>query len=572
MKSTLIGCLISALYFGGVASSFADKRGETAKILIGLKDKPEEALKAARTERDFFTATSAFSYWLESVSSKTGPEAIKDLSNLGNREELRPRIALLLALDKEGEAIAQACYKAGEPRLAAEILLARARLFAASQETNTSLRILNKGGKPAPAKIPPFPPAPPHLPPEWWESPSPEIEEMLLVTAALLKAPDQWTAVQARNPKTPAGAAARAWALAAMDHPLDAQALANIATAAANIPPGIQETGPALSDGSLTDHPLCYVLKAMALGKDEKTRNFVHRQLTHADLRVQQDAVATLRALGAAGSSAAFIAALDQAPWPTFITLTEALQEAPTADAIVPLIKKLQSENGRMRLHIVYTLSVIAGENHGDTAEDWITWYRDAGKTFQVDPLQSTAYLAAHRIHETRVPSVGSFYGLPIFSTAFTFVVDSSGSMKGERIKSLQENLTGTISILKSHVLYNIVDFGADITRLSEKGLLNNEKQTLRYLENIKLTGATRSFEALETGALDDIDTLYFLSDGAPARSQIQAWSKMAHAWRVLYRYRPLALYMIVFDPNPANRQAMDKFAAAFWGLTESPQ
>lgn len=547
------------------------ERGETARLLTSLKDDAEASLKVARTERDFFTATSALSYYLSATATLTSEEAIKDLASLAKNEELQRRLALLLALEKDGSAIAEKCQAAGAPALAAEIVLAQARLREAGKDINESLRLQNDQGKVVASKVNLVSPKPPALPPAWLDSRDPVIQESLLVAAALLEDASLLPAVQAVEPASIGGKAAQIWARTALGDKPPTADLASAIQAVNGYREDRSQPGPELSDGSLLDHPLCYLLRAMARDPDESSRPFVARQLLHPDLRVQQEAVKTLEIMGAGESLRELLVTLERAHGSTVIPICEALRTAPSKEAFVPLIKRLQMEKGQLRLHLVYTLSALAGGNHGATAEEWITWYRGNVATLEIDPARTAEYLKENRVHDVRVPSLGSFYGLPIFSNALTFVVDSSGSMKGDRITSLQQNLAGTIRTMKTAATYNIVDFGADITRLSDRGLINDEKKTMRYLEEIKLTGATRSFEALETGALDDIEALYFLSDGAPARSQINTWGKIIPAWKVLYRHRPITLYMVVFDPNPQNRMAMDKFAAAFYGLTEAP-
>jgi hypothetical protein len=130
--------------------------------------------------------------------------------------------------------------------------------------------------------------------------------------------------------------------------------------------------------------------------------------------------------------------------------------------------------------------------------------------------------------------------------------------MKGGRIKSLRENMTQTLNSLRGNPLYNIVDFGGDLVTMYPDSLTDDRAIGLKRVERMPLTLATRSFDALERASqLEEVDTLIFLSDGAPIRGAIDSWSQIFSAMSMINRYRPLAIMSIDFDPQPGNQQNM---------------
>jgi hypothetical protein len=65
----------------------------------------------------------------------------------------------------------------------------------------------------------------------------------------------------------------------------------------------------------------------------------------------------------------------------------------------------------------------------------------------------------------------------------------------------------------------------------------------------MNLSFGTRSFDGLECGALlDEVDTLYFLSDGKPTVSEIDPWDEIRRGLSLLHRQRPLAISAVEFN------------------------
>jgi hypothetical protein len=143
--------------------------------------------------------------------------------------------------------------------------------------------------------------------------------------------------------------------------------------------------------------------------------------------------------------------------------------------------------------------------------------------------------------------------------------------MKGDRIASLKENLTISIERLEKPAAFNIIDYGGDVEVLDPDGPTTSKRTGIRRVEEMDMSLYTRCFCATRQAfLLPEIDTIYFLSDGAPARDSVSGWTQIDDAVLILTRYCPVAIFCIDFDPTPRNKAAMEKLAEWNVGLHES--
>ncbi len=328
---------------------------------------------------------------------------------------------------------------------------------------------------------------------------------------------------------------------------------------------------PSLSRYGLEIPDMCLICEALGELKQERYVPILHQMLGHADVRVQCDAARAIRKVASPTSIPVLIKAVPTCSWPVLTTVCDTLGANPDKQAMVPLIQRLAKEKGRMRLDIVHALSSITGEQHGQTAEEWKTWWGKNGAEFEVDPKAAAAFRKKTLVQNIRVPGNGFFYGLTIFSDRFCYVVDTSASMRGGRIESLRDNMTGSIKMLKDHVMYNIVDFGGDVCVMYPKSLTDDKRMGVQRVEYMPLTFATRSYDAMERACfLPGLDTIYFLSDGAPVRGQTDSWLHIMRGLTIINRYRPIAVFGIDFNPSASNKKMMERMVLENYGLQES--
>ena len=297
------------------------------------------------------------------------------------------------------------------------------------------------------------------------------------------------------------------------------------------------------------------LMEALGRTKNAQYLPLIHKAMFMKDERIKIDAIRALRKIGDISSVPYLIKMLDKSEWTSLIEVCLALGEMPHKSAIVPLIKRFAKETGRFRLDVNYALSSIAGARKGYKPEEWVAWYKKEGKAFQVDAAKTKSYREKTRLQDVGVPVLGGFYNIYIYSDRCAFVVDYSKSMQGEKIESLKYNLKDTISGLKSNVLWNILDFGGDVNVLYDGTLIDDKKKSHAYVDEMPLTGGTRSMDAIDQGMVvsSDVDTIYFLSDGAPIRGQIDDWDTIHKLIKLQNRYRHVAISAICFKAGKSN-------------------
>lgn len=319
--------------------------------------------------------------------------------------------------------------------------------------------------------------------------------------------------------------------------------------------PEFTKISPALSSFDVRVPSWCVACEALAEIKQDKYLKHLLQAASHPDLRVQIDAIHALEALESPVAVPALLEKLPDSPWPVQIAILSALGAIPSKDAVVPLINLLEKEKGRLRQDINYALASIAGKQEGQTADIWKQWWDEVKSDFRVDRERTHQFRAQNRVQDMGITAqpTGQFYDLTLYSDRLVFVLDTSNSMRGDKIASLKKELSQTLKLLKPHVRFNIVNFGGVVEVMQPAGLMTNERlsDALKRVANAKLTLGTRSYDALEAGMLlPELDTVVFLSDGLPAGGKFQAWERIVSAIGLWNRYRPIAIHTLEFKDD----------------------
>ncbi|MEM1353758.1 MAG: hypothetical protein AAGH88_02630 [Planctomycetota bacterium] len=252
--------------------------------------------------------------------------------------------------------------------------------------------------------------------------------------------------------------------------------------------------------------------------------------------------------------------------WPVRVAVYDALGRQPDKASIPALRQRYDAERGRLRQDALYAmLSIIAGRCNEPNISSFDFWWRDNGEAFEVDLQATMRWRAQNPVQTAQVREWAGFYDAKVISDRPVFVVDASASMKGAQIESLKMTLSDTVLMLPEHIQFNIVDFGGHCRVLAPGGLIpaaNREAAMQRFNYEMRLTYGTRSYDAMEDAVfLPGMDTIHFLSDGAPVNSELNHWTRIAYAQRVLFRYVPVAVNIVYFPEggaqgvNPNNPQ-----------------
>lgn len=333
----------------------------------------------------------------------------------------------------------------------------------------------------------------------------------------------------------------------------------------------LQEDSSLLMDINMDVPAMCPLVEALGRMKDSKHLSLIHRNLSSKDVRVHIDALRAMRRIAHESSIKVMQKLLVKCPWNVLIEVCLGLGEQPHVSSIAPLLSRFKKETGRFRLDVNYAISSIVGKRIGFNPKEWDAWWSKNKKTFKVDLAKTQSYRQSVRLQDVGVPSLGGFYQISIYSDHCCFVLDSSKSMKGKRIESLKENCKETISTLAKHVMYNIVDFGGDLNVLYPRTLIKNRNKGLDYIYDLELSLGTRTMDSIVRGMeIPTVDTIYFLSDGAPVRGRMQKWESIFRLISLMNRYRHIAVSTICFDPSAKNKDSMKQISIENYGHSES--
>ncbi len=392
-----------------------------------------------------------------------------------------------------------------------------------------------------------------------------------LIAAAYDGPADLLAAAEASPAKGELADACRQLLRARAGKPIDRATAERIVAAKAKDP--VRDAQPQLAGADVRVPGACVLLDAFIQSADAAWAPLVAKLIANDDMRVQMDACRAARAVRGPETLPALIAALPGCRWPALVECAYTLGDYGDPSAVLPLIARLKKEKGRFREDVVHALSSIAGSQDGRfDAPAWEGWWNGVKDGFKADPEATRKFRAATRVQKVYIPAFSQFYSLSIRSDRFSFILDTSGSMKENgKIDDLRTNTEQAIRGLNAPVGFNIVDFGGDVNMLfGYEGLGNDRKAALDRVQTMPLSSfGTRTLDSLQTGLGLQVDTLYFLSDGAPNGSQTDDWNGIWHAIALASRHRPVAIHAISFHAGPAQARSMERMALENAGTTE---
>jgi len=400
-----------------------------------------------------------------------------------------------------------------------------------------------------------------------------EVQELAILAAAFarmksLKEPIAELRISTRDEATEA---ARQLYLARIGEPVDHDAIGDLLTRGSRMRPDPRFTRltPAIHDYDVRLPAVLYTLQAIAAAGETRHLDTLHELLNHADLRVQQDAARAIEGVGDRKSVPVLLEKLktgfaedddhrrrtrvEPITWPVKVAVLSAIGAIPSETSMDTLIAGRMTEKGRLRQDYNYAMASITLGEHGKAGDEWRSWWNLNRKRFQVDEKATAQWRRHHRPQDMTPPALTTFYGANIVSDRLVFVLDTSASMKGEKIESLKANMEETLGSVLEFMKFNIVDFGGTIRVMSPKGLIDAKfHEKVAYLvQNLDLSGGTRTYDAMEVGMLQpEADTVMYLSDGAPIAGQFESWDALRRGLTLFNRYRPLALHAIYYSNN----------------------
>jgi uncharacterized protein YegL len=246
-----------------------------------------------------------------------------------------------------------------------------------------------------------------------------------------------------------------------------------------------------------------------------------------------------LRALGRfpeqAEDAVAFIAGLLDEKYPHAIRATAAdslggIRSRRGLPALMARVKDSAIGEAAQR-----SLFRLTGQDFDDAAEKWAAWFKEQGANATLKMLGLKDWEKHRKEKAAAAPKEepqefsARFYGVEVKTRHCLFIPDVSGSMAGERLAQLKEQMSNLFDSLRKkpkNLRFGIIAFHNEPEPcLSGRGLLPNEPTSIRraahFVEKILAGGGTAMVKTLQYAATkvlpnSDVDTIYFLSDGEP--------------------------------------------------------
>lgn len=280
--------------------------------------------------------------------------------------------------------------------------------------------------------------------------------------------------------------------------------------------------------------------------------------------------------------------ALTDTGWPVRRSALDVLAAIGDVKFVPAVVAAMQTEDGVLLEQYGKVLAQLTGQSFGHHADVWRRWYDEnkealAGKGAKPQAVKPGA----------KAPAPVNYYGVETVSRRVLFVIDISGSMKdpignepvettgvsrkdqpytGPKIDVAKRILGEAIQKLEAKTTFNIVFFNHQVTTFQDKMVPASPEMKAKAdgaILDLQAAGSTYALGALRqafefagvngtpvTGKFDPmVDTIFFLSDGAPTDDSLDEAKPMPpedilKAVRDWNRLARLTIHTIAIDPS----------------------
>lgn len=194
------------------------------------------------------------------------------------------------------------------------------------------------------------------------------------------------------------------------------------------------------------------------------------------------------------------------------------IQRKEAVEAVIELLPGLQ---GEVLADAVSYLGVITAQAHGDNFTNWKMWWEANQATFSY-PV--SVVRTPVRTVTIKAGSMSEYYGLPIYAQRMVFIMDTSGSMAGDRLAAAKRELVYAITKLNENSQFSIVVFNGRVLVWQRNLVPANavsKKAAKAFVEGQVAISTTASYDALEAAMNFDAEAIYFLTDGQPSSGKV---------------------------------------------------
>lgn len=298
-----------------------------------------------------------------------------------------------------------------------------------------------------------------------------------------------------------------------------------------------------------------------------------------------------------------FVSALDDPNAQVRISAIIALRDIGGDEVMDPLITALQNTEDRVRDDIAEALVRLTAEDFGIDPIAWRSWWKGAKGTVKIAGISREEYDKVKE--ESDGASTGLYYGLRILSQHIAFVIDVSGSMaerfeydddeggKSEKgggrtgvtkkkkdknkkkktatkIAVARKELSKVVSGLRDGTRFNIVKFSGVYRPWQPKLIEMDEPirhEALTYVKALRPDGETNVYDTLRFAMqLEGVDTIYFLSDGAPTAGATTNPEEILAKVRKDNAVNKVKIHTIGFHLDPVAEKLMKDLAEQNFG------
>lgn len=262
--------------------------------------------------------------------------------------------------------------------------------------------------------------------------------------------------------------------------------------------------------------------------------------------RVRAEVPGALARLGGSRALAQLKLLLKDPRWRVRLEAIGALADLRTPEVVETLILTMETERGRLQEDVVAQLERLTGQSFGFDVASWKNFLVHAPPDF----LSKTNEHQAVRLGTPRFGVGGvRYHTIGTASQRFVLVTDLSGSMDTPiklpggsearpRIELVREELARLIGGFDQTIGFDLITFRDTVEVWKPQMILAGDAQRRAALQQVaayKANGGTNIFGALEavfeiaeaamedsTHTLQDVDTMFLLSDGAPSEGLVR--------------------------------------------------
>lgn len=278
-----------------------------------------------------------------------------------------------------------------------------------------------------------------------------------------------------------------------------------------------------------------------------------------------------------------------------------ALRQIGGREVVEAFVDDFSRFEGRALDDVADALLWLTGEDFGTSRVSWEAWWQSKGKDAEIKGISRDDF---DRIREeSRNNTTGTYYGLRVISKFVTFIVDISGSMeepyevdsvklpggrKGKKggtgvseeddgnkggkkrevlpkIEVARRELVRVLDGIPSGTQFNIIPFESSFTPWRPALVQMDDDvrlQAIEFVKQLNPRGMTNVFDTLASALEDpEVNTIYFLSDGAPTMGKITEPQGILDQIRELNAERKVKIHTIGFHLDPGAASLMRRLA-----------